>query len=74
MEVWRSQTLEEALALRAAHPEAVPIAGGTDLMVDLNFNRRRPPGLIDVSRLPELQHRSADNGTIFLGASQEELL
>jgi CO/xanthine dehydrogenase FAD-binding subunit len=68
MEVWRPQTLEEALALRAAHPEAVPIAGGTDLMVELNFNRRRPGGLIDVSRLPELKHRSVENGTVFLGA------
>ena len=33
-------TLDEALEIRAAHPEAVPVAGGTDLMVAVNFGRR----------------------------------
>ena len=36
MEVLIPRGLEEALEWKAAHPEAVPIAGGTDLMVDLN--------------------------------------
>jgi len=62
------QTLEEALALKAAHPEAVPIAGGTDLMVDLNFDRRRPPLLLDVCRLPELRTWQERDGTLFLGS------
>ena len=30
------------LAARAEHPDAVPIMGGTDVMVELNFDRRRP--------------------------------
>ena len=68
MEVLIPRVLEEALDLKAAHPEAVPIAGGTDLMVDLNFDRRRPELMIDVSRLPELNTWRREDGNLFLGA------
>jgi CO/xanthine dehydrogenase FAD-binding subunit len=66
--VLRPRTLDEALEIAAAHPEAVPIAGGTDLMVELNFDRRRPEALLDISRLPELRRWARENGTLFLGA------
>jgi CO/xanthine dehydrogenase FAD-binding subunit len=68
MEVMRPRTLAEALDLRAAHPESVPIAGGTDLMVELNFDRRRPEAIMDVSRLAELQRWEQKDGSLFLGA------
>lgn len=68
MDVLLPQSLQEALEMRAAHPEATPIAGGTDLMVELNFDRRRPEGLIDISRLPELQTWRREDGALFLGA------
>jgi CO/xanthine dehydrogenase FAD-binding subunit len=58
----------EALAARAAHPGAVPIAGGTDLMVELNFNRRHPEALIDLSRVDELKQWGRDNGKLRVGA------
>jgi len=61
-------TLEEALEERAAHPEAVAVAGGTDLMVAVNFGRSRPPALLDLSRVGELKQWRRDNGTVFLGA------
>jgi CO/xanthine dehydrogenase FAD-binding subunit len=48
------RTLAEALEARAAHPEATPVAGGTDLMVAVNFGRFRPEALLDVSRIEEL--------------------
>src|SRR5256712_548383 len=35
MEFLQPSTWPEALAMKAAHPEAVPIAGGTDVMVEL---------------------------------------
>jgi CO/xanthine dehydrogenase FAD-binding subunit len=60
--------LEEALELRAAHPEAVPIAGGTDLMVEMNFGMIRPEAFLDVSRLAELREWRSDDGRVFLGA------
>ncbi|MGH2670720.1 MAG: FAD binding domain-containing protein, partial [bacterium] len=59
---------DEALEMKAARPEAVPIAGGTDLMVDLNFDRRRPGILMDICRLAELRRWRQDDGAVFLGA------
>jgi len=54
--------------MKADHPDAVPIAGGTDLMVELNFDRRRPARLLDVSRLSALRNWRREDGTVFLGA------
>jgi len=62
------RALGEALEMKARHPEAIPIAGGTDLMVDLNFNRRRPERLLDLSRLRELRVWRREAGGLFLGA------
>ncbi len=68
MKVYRPSSLGEALDVRAAHPEAVPIAGGTDLMVELNFGRRRPEAFVDISRLPELGVIRREGDTVSLGA------
>jgi CO/xanthine dehydrogenase FAD-binding subunit len=68
MDVLLPRTLEEALELKATRPEARPIAGGTDLMVEMNFDRTRPEALLDVSRLPELLEWRFDEGEVFLGA------
>jgi CO/xanthine dehydrogenase FAD-binding subunit len=68
MEVFLARSLEEALALKAEHPEAVPIAGGTDLLVELNFDRRRPAAMLDVCRLPELQTWGVDGDEVRLGS------
>ena len=68
MEVLLPHSLEEALAMKAEHPEATPIAGGTDLMVDLNFGRRRPSVMIDLDRVGELASWQQENGHVFLGA------
>jgi CO/xanthine dehydrogenase FAD-binding subunit len=61
-------SLGEALELKAEHPAAVPVAGGTDLMVALNGERRRPPVLLDLSRLEELTAWYREDGHVFLGA------
>jgi len=68
MDVYLPRMLDEALELKAAHPEALAIAGGTDVMVELNFDRHRPDAIMDISRLPELQEWRRENGTVFLGA------
>ena len=67
-DVLSPRTLPEALAMKAEHPEALPIAGGTDLMVDLNFDRRRPECLMDIARLQELRAWRREDGWLFLGA------
>jgi CO/xanthine dehydrogenase FAD-binding subunit len=60
--------LTEALEMKSLHPEAVPLAGGTDLMVDLNFDRRRPETIIDLTRVAELRRWDRDDGVVVLGA------
>ncbi|MFL6125637.1 FAD binding domain-containing protein [Actinophytocola sp.] len=68
MDFLRPSTVDEALALKAEHPDALPIAGGTDVMVELNFDVRRPPALMDLGRLTELAEWRRANGHVRLGA------
>ena len=61
---------EEALSLKAERPEAVPIAGGTDVMVEINFDVHRPAALMDLNGIPELYAWSREpDGRIRLGAN-----
>jgi CO/xanthine dehydrogenase FAD-binding subunit len=68
VDVLRPTTLAEALRLKAEQPDAVPIEGGTDVMVALNFDRLRPSALIDLNAVYELNGWSREDGTIRLGA------
>jgi CO/xanthine dehydrogenase FAD-binding subunit len=68
MEFLQPRSLPEALAVKAERPEAVPIAGGTDVMVELNFDRRRPEVVLDLTRVPELAGWSRTDGAVRVGA------
>jgi CO/xanthine dehydrogenase FAD-binding subunit len=68
VEILAPDTWEQALAMKAAQPEAVPIAGGTDLMVALNFDRARPQAILDLTRVAELRDWEADDGRLRIGA------
>ena len=68
MDVLTPRSLEEALRLRAEHPDALPIQGGTDVMVALNFDRARPEVLLNLNEVVELRGWSRDNGSLRLGA------
>jgi len=68
MEAYRPRTLDEALELRAAHPEATPVAGGTDLMVEVNLGGLRPSALLDLSLVDELKAWRHEDGVVHLGA------
>src|SRR5256714_15453239 len=59
---------DEGLEMTAERPDVVPVAGGTDLMVAVNFGRLRPDAFLDVSALPELRVIERENGHLFLGA------
>jgi CO/xanthine dehydrogenase FAD-binding subunit len=61
-------TLSEALEAHAEHPRAVPIHGGTDIMVDVNFGRRAPGTLLDLSRVTELAGWSCHGTLLRIGA------
>ena len=58
----------EALEGKAAYPEAVPIFGGTDVMVEINFARGRPRAVLDLTRVPEIREWGEENGRLRVGA------
>jgi CO/xanthine dehydrogenase FAD-binding subunit len=68
MEVFRPRSLAEALALRAEHPHALAIRGGTDVMVELNFDRTRPDAILDLGEIAELGGWSREDGVLRLGS------
>ncbi len=59
-----ARSLDDALAYLVSHDDAEPIAGGTDLMVDMNFGRHRPAAVVAIDRIDELKElRVVDGGT-----------
>jgi CO/xanthine dehydrogenase FAD-binding subunit len=68
VEFLQPRGLDEALAAKAAHPEAVPICGGTDLCVELNFDRRRPEAILDLSHVAELRETGIASDHVVVGA------
>jgi CO/xanthine dehydrogenase FAD-binding subunit len=68
VEVLSPRSLAEALELKAERPDAVPIAGGTDVMVGVNFDRLRPAAFLNLEEVEELRGWSAENGDVRLGA------
>jgi CO/xanthine dehydrogenase FAD-binding subunit len=67
------RSLDDAVAALAEHPDALVLAGGTDLMVDVNEARHRIADddvVVAVSRVPELRTWTHDPAarTVRLGA------
>jgi CO/xanthine dehydrogenase FAD-binding subunit len=69
VEVHAPRTLAEALRVRGGHPGALPIAGGTDVMVALNAEREQPSALIDLGRVAELRGWRREGDELVLGAA-----
>jgi CO/xanthine dehydrogenase FAD-binding subunit len=68
VDVLTPRSLDEALRLKSERPDAVPIQGGTDLMVALNFDRTRPEAILNLNEVGELRGWSRENGTLRLGS------
>jgi len=70
MTVVTPTTVTEALMALATLPDAQMIAGGTDLMVEINFNRRQPTDIIALRKIQELSHWSVspDGMSLTIGA------
>jgi CO/xanthine dehydrogenase FAD-binding subunit len=68
MEILQPDSWREALEMKAAQPEAKPIAGGTDVMVEMNFDHIRPPAMLDLTRVPDLTEWRPENGRLRIGA------
>jgi CO/xanthine dehydrogenase FAD-binding subunit len=68
MGVHVATSLADALAAMATHPAAHVLAGGTDLMVEVNFGHRSPSAVVAVDRVPELRGWTRRGDRLRLGA------
>ena len=71
MTVMTPRSLRDAAEMASAHPEAQLLTGGTDFMVEVNFNHRKPADVISLSRVEELRHWAHDRsaGSVFIGSA-----
>ena len=68
MDYHRPTSWNDALALKAEDPTALPINGGTDVMVGINFDQIRPTALIDLSHVQEIKEWDTEGGAVRVGA------
>jgi CO/xanthine dehydrogenase FAD-binding subunit len=68
MDVHTPRSLDEALRLKAEQPAALPVQGGTDVLVALNFDRARPEALLNLNEVAELRGWRRDGGDVRLGS------
>jgi CO/xanthine dehydrogenase FAD-binding subunit len=68
MDFLQPTSWHEALAVKSERPGALPVAGGTDVMVEINMDRRRPEALLDLTRIPGLDEWSLEDGRVRIGA------
>ncbi|WP_181798476.1 FAD binding domain-containing protein, partial [Streptomyces sp. WELS2] len=68
MDFLRPASREEAPAAQAGHPTAVPIAGGTGVVVGIGFGHRRPEYPLDPDRVGGLHERETGGRSVRPGA------
>lgn len=63
-------SLDDAVRALDTHPEATVIAGGTDLMVEINGGHLSPSVVIAIDRIASLRtwHVTDDGGSVMIGA------
>ena len=71
MPVFIPSSLTEATQLLSSNPDAHLLTGGTDMMVEVNFNHRHPETVIALRNIPEFQQWSVDQtaGIVHIGSS-----
>ena len=71
MPVFIPSSLAEATQLLSNNPDAHLLTGGTDMMVEVNFNHRHPETVIALRDIPEIQQWSVDaaSGIVHIGSS-----
>ena len=71
MSVLRPTSVDHLLDLLAENPGASLLAGGTDMMVEVNLHGRRPGTVVPVGGLPEMRewHHRPRSNTVTVGAA-----
>ena len=68
MPVLRPTSVDQLLDILANDPSASVLAGGTDLMVEVNLHGRRPATVVSLRSLDELTEWSHRSGRVTIGA------
>ena len=67
--LYQAQSVQDAVALRVAHPQAQIIAGGSDVLVQMREGKRAGVELISIYGLDELRGVTLeDDGTLCIGS------
>ena len=67
--LYQASSVEDAVALRLAHPEAQIIAGGSDVLVQMREGRRAGAELISIQGLDEIRGvKMEEDGTLRIGS------
>ena len=71
MSIFTPSTLLDACEIFSHHGDASLLAGGTDFMVEVNFNHRKPSTVVNLGRIESLRTWSVDNANsvIRIGAT-----
>lgn len=71
MPVFIPSSLTEATQLLSKNPDAHLLTGGTDMMVEVNFNHRHPDTVIALRNISEFQRWNIDaaSGLVHIGSS-----
>ena len=65
----KAGTVDEAIALLSQNPEAIPIAGGTDVLVRLHNHNAAYRHLVDIHDVAELAGITKEpDGSIVIGS------
>jgi CO/xanthine dehydrogenase FAD-binding subunit len=65
-DLWRPKTMGEALDM-LAEPDVMPIAGGTNVIVDLRAGKHYPLALVDITRLAGLRGIRREDDHLIIG-------
>jgi len=63
------ESLDEALELLAELDNALPLIGGTDIMVAMRNGVSAPDHIVDLNEISELDYVKEENGIIMIGAT-----
>ncbi|MEX2505001.1 MAG: FAD binding domain-containing protein [Egicoccus sp.] len=69
MGITRPRELGEAIDALAERPDAHVLAGGTDLMIEVNHGHRRPESVVAIRRIDDLRGHRYEAGVLELGAT-----
>ncbi|MFC1513557.1 FAD binding domain-containing protein [candidate division KSB1 bacterium] len=66
----RPASVPEACKMLSEFPEAVLLAGGTDLLVEIRQGLRHPKDIVSLTDIPELKNINETNGFLIIGAGE----